>query len=67
MNYRVDKSKVGSPGVVTFLMQSWCSPEHTKEMFMEAKKSFAEASTLGSKDQPKPGMDTSMLTTFLET
>jgi len=34
---------------------------------MEAKKSFTEASTLGSKDHPKPGMDPSMLTTFLET
>ena len=41
--------------------------EHTKEMFMEAKKSFTEASTSGSKDQPEPGMDPSMLTTFLET
>ena len=34
---------------------------------MEAKKSFVEASSSGSKDQPKPGMDPSMLTTFLET
>jgi len=34
---------------------------------MEAKKSFTEASTSGSKDQPEPGMDPSMLTTFLET
>ena len=34
---------------------------------MEAKKSFAEASTSGSKDQPESGMDPSMLTTFLET
>ena len=34
---------------------------------MEAKKSFTEASTSGSKDQLEPGMDTSMLTTFLET
>ena len=33
---------------------------------MEAKKSFVEASTLGSKDQPEPGRDPSMLTTFLE-
>jgi len=41
--------------------------ERTKETFMEDKKSFAEASTSGSKDQPKPGMDPSMLTTFLET
>ena len=39
--------------------------EHTKETFMEAKKSFAEASTSGSKDQPELGMDPSMLTTFL--
>jgi len=38
--------------------------EHTKETFMEAKKSFAEASTSG---RPKPGMDPLMLTTFLET
>ena len=41
--------------------------ERAKEMFMEAKKSFAEASVLGSKDQPEPWMDPSMLTTFLET
>ena len=41
--------------------------EHAKETFMEAKKSFAEASTSGSKDQPEPGMDPSMLTTFLQT
>jgi len=34
---------------------------------METKKSFAEASTLGSKDQLEPRMDPSMLTTFLET
>ena len=34
---------------------------------MEAKKSFTEASTSGSKDQPELGMDPSMLTTFLET
>jgi len=34
---------------------------------MEAKKSFMEASTSDSKDQPKTGMDPSMLTTFLET
>jgi len=31
---------------------------------MQAKKSFAEASTLGSKDQPEIGMDPSMLTTL---
>ena len=41
--------------------------EHTRETFMEAKKSFKEASTSGGKDQPEPGMDPSMLTTFLET
>ena len=41
--------------------------EHAKETFMEAKKSFTEASTSGSKDQLDPGMDLSMLTTFLET
>lgn len=41
--------------------------EHEKETFMEAKKSFTEASTSGSKDQPEPGMDPYMLTTFLET
>ena len=34
---------------------------------MEAKKSFAEASNSGSKDQPEMGMDLSMLTTFSET
>ena len=34
---------------------------------MEAKKSFVEASTSGSKDQPETGMDPFMLTTFLET
>ena len=41
--------------------------ERAKETFMEAKKSFAEAPTSSSKDQPEPGMDPSMLTTFLET
>lgn len=41
--------------------------ECTKDTFMEAKKSFVEASTLGSKDQLEPRMDPSMLTTFLET
>ena len=41
--------------------------ERMKETFMEAKKSFIEASTSGSKDQLEPGMDPSMLTTFLET
>jgi len=28
--------------------------KRAKETFMEAKKSFMEASTLGSKDQPEP-------------
>jgi len=41
--------------------------ECAKETFMEAKKSFTEASTSSSKDQLEPGMDPSMLTTFLET
>lgn len=40
--------------------------EHAKETFKKAKKSFVGASTSGSKDQPEPGMDPSMLTTFLE-
>ena len=39
----------------------------TKETFREAKKSCPKASTSGSKDQPKPRMDPSMLTPFLET
>jgi len=34
---------------------------------MEDKKSFMEASTSSSKDQLEPGIDPSMLTTFLET
>ena len=34
---------------------------------MEAKKSFTEASTSGSKDKLEPEMDPSMPTTFLET
>jgi len=34
---------------------------------MEAKKSFIDASTLGSKDRLEPEMDPSMLTMFLET
>lgn len=34
---------------------------------MEARKSFTEVSTSGSKDQPKLEMDPSMLNTFLET
>jgi len=41
--------------------------EHACETFMEAKKSFVEASTSGSKDNPESKMDPSMLTTFLET
>ena len=41
--------------------------EHAHEIFMEAKKSFAEAFTSGGKDKPEPEMDPSMLTTFLET
>ena len=41
--------------------------EHAKETFMEAKKSFTEVSTLGSKDQLELGTDPSMLTTSLET
>lgn len=38
-----------------------------KETFMEAKKIFMEASTLGSKDKLELEMDPSMLTTFMET
>ena len=41
--------------------------ERAGENFMEAKKSFTEASTLGSKDKPDKEMDPSMLTTFQET
>ena len=41
--------------------------ERSREAFMEAKKSFAEASTSESKDKPELEMDSSMLTTFLET
>lgn len=41
--------------------------EHIKEIFMEAKKSFIEASTSGSKDHLELEMDPSMMTTFLET
>ena len=41
--------------------------EGARETFMEAKKSFIEASTLGGKDKPDQEMDPSMLTTFLET
>ena len=38
-----------------------------KEIDMEAAKSFAEVSTLGSKKQSELGVDPSMVTTFLET
>ena len=41
--------------------------ECTKETFMESKRSFANASTSGSKDRLEPEMDPSMLITFLET
>jgi len=41
--------------------------EHAHEAFMEAKKSFVEASTSESKDKPEQEMDSSILTTFLET
>ena len=41
--------------------------EHAKETFMEAKKSFDDDSTSGSKDRSKMKMDPSMLMTFLET
>ena len=41
--------------------------ERACETFTEAKKSFVEASTSGSKDKPNQEMDPSMLTTFLET
>lgn len=37
------------------------------ETFMEEKKNFIEASTLGNKDEADQEMDPSMLTTFLET
>ena len=39
---------------------------HTKETFMEAKKSFTEASNSSIKDQIKMGLDPSRLTTILE-
>jgi len=42
-------------------------PEHTKESFMEASKSFIDASTSRSKDRLEPEMDPSMLIMFLET
>ena len=34
---------------------------------METKKSFTEASTLGSRDKLEPEIDPSILTTFLKT
>ena len=37
-----------------------------KETFMEAKKSFAKASTSGSQEKLVEEMDPSMITTFLE-
>lgn len=37
------------------------------ETFMEAKKSFIEASTSGRKDKPDEEINPSMLATFLET
>lgn len=40
--------------------------KRTKENFMEAKKSFSNASTSGRKDRPELQMDPSMLTIFLE-
>lgn len=41
--------------------------DRSKETFMEAKKSYVDASTSESKDRPEREMDPSMLTTFLET
>jgi len=41
--------------------------EHARETFMEAKKSFTEASTSGSRDKPNQEMDHYMVMTFLET
>jgi len=41
--------------------------ERARETYMEAKKSFTNASTSGSKDRSEPEMDPSMLTMFLET
>ena len=38
-----------------------------KETFMEAKKSFTEVSTSGSRDLPEMDLDPSLLTTFLDT
>lgn len=41
--------------------------ECASEAFMDAKQSFTEASTSGSKDKLELDMDSSMLKTFLET
>ena len=41
--------------------------ERVKETFMEAKKRFIEASTLGNQEKVIEEMDPSMITTFLET
>lgn len=41
--------------------------KHVKENFMEAKRSFVDASTLGSKDRLELEMDPLMLNMFLET
>lgn len=41
--------------------------EHTRKKFMEARKSFTEASTSGIRDKPDQEMEPSMLMTFLET
>lgn len=38
-----------------------------KETCLEARESFMEVSTVGSRDQSEPERDPSMLTTFLET
>lgn len=40
--------------------------ERTKKTFMEAKKSFVEASISGIQEKPVEEMDPSMITTFLE-
>ena len=55
----------------TWVFKAWMKEpeldlEHAKETFMEARKSFTDASTSGSKDRPTPEMDPFMLTTFLE-
>ena len=41
--------------------------EHAQETFVEANKSFADASTSGRKDKPELEMNPSMLMVFLET